>query len=372
MKTQNLNDDSRNIENWSLRKKIIFSILPLLILFCFTETALRFVYFQKFGKNSLAVVSFYREAKYRVLLAVAKYKGDQIALPTIIRENVKKELLGDNGKELFEEFQADFVNNLKEFAKQADKVGSKFCVIYIPPYDKDSLSKSFNKIAGDFFNKVCIENNISFISFQDLIKKYPKEIVKLLPEDPHLSRFGNRMIAKKLGQFIDNKFGDYRTNIQLANPPKLFGDLQPNLNVIKDEKRQLPYRLVTNSQGLRMDYDLTFPKKKQRILIMGPSYTFGPYVPNSHTYVGYLNYFYPEKEFINAARAGYYISDSLSLFIDRSKFVEPDITILQIGNRDITTFTYKKNLMNRNRVVYEPGEIEKNFLNKLEKIYIKK
>jgi len=365
MKTQNLNENDRNIDNWSLKKKIIFSILPLLILFCCTETALRFAYFQKFGKNRLAIVSFYREAKYRVLLAVAKYKGDQVALPLIIRENLKKELLGDKGKELFKLFQAEFTENLKEFAKQAEKVGSKFCVIYIPPYDKDSLSKKFNMISNNFFNKVCIENNISFISLQDLIKEYPKEIVMLLPEDPHLSRFGNRMIAKKLGQFIDNQFGDHKTNIQLANPPKLFGDLQPNLNVIKDEKRQLPYRLVTNSQGLRMDYYLSFPKKKQRILIMGPSYTFGPYVPNSHTYAGYLNYFYPEKEFINAAKAGYYISDSLSLFIDRSKFIEPDITILQVGNRDIVTFTYKKNLMNRNRFVYEPTEIEKNFLNEL-------
>jgi len=370
MKSEKIGNDVRNIENWSVGKKLLFSILPLLIIFCVFEISLRFLYFQKFGKNSLAIISFYKETKYRVLLKVAQYKGNQIVLPEVIKKNLIKELLNDSGKELLAQFKAIFAHNLKEFAKHVNQVGAKFCVIYIPSYDEEYISERFNRIASQYFINICAENNVPFINFQYLIDKYPKEILKLLPEDSHLSRFGNRMIAEKIGQFIKYQFDHYRTDYHFTEATQFFGDLQPNLDVIKEEKRQLPYRLKTNSQGLRMDYDLFFPKKKQRILIMGPSYTYGPYVPNSHTYPGYLNYFYPDKEFINAARAGYYISDSLSLFIERSKFVEPDITILQIGNRDLILFTYKRNLVNRKRIIYEPNDIEKSFIERLRKIYI--
>ena len=112
-----------------------------------------------------------------------------------------------------------------------------------------------------------------------------------------------------------------------------------------------------------MDYNLTFPKKKQKILILGDSYTFGPYLPNYHVYPNLLDKKYSDKEIINAGVAGYTITDESSLFMERAKCVEPDITVLQVLDRDLhDLFYFKRNQFDRNGKVHTPSRLEEEFL----------
>jgi lysophospholipase L1-like esterase len=121
----------------------------------------------------------------------------------------------------------------------------------------------------------------------------------------------------------------------------------------------MPYQVITNIQGLRMEYDLTFPKQKQRILILGDSFTFGPYLSNHHCYPNLLDKKYSDKEIINAGKAGYTVTDEVSLFMERAKYVEPDITVLQVLENDIEElFYFLKNQYNRKGRTFKPSQEE--------------
>jgi len=51
---------------------------------------------------------------------------------------------------------------------------------------------------------------------------------------------------------------------------------------------------------------------------------------------------YSDKEVINAGVAGYTITDEVSLFVERAKYVEPDITILQVLDNNLHDLLYFK------------------------------
>jgi lysophospholipase L1-like esterase len=128
----------------------------------------------------------------------------------------------------------------------------------------------------------------------------------------------------------------------------------------------MPYRVIVNKQGFRSERDLDIPKKRQRVLCLGDSYTFGPYLPNHDTYPDLLNKLNPDLEVINAGICGFTITDETSLFIERAKYIAPDITILQVVANDITgLFWFMKNEFNRKRFRYGPTPIEKELMDEI-------
>ena len=82
----------------------------------------------------------------------------------------------------------------------------------------------------------------------------------------------------------------------------------------------------------------SFPRPGQRILILGDSFTFGPYIPNEDTYPDLTNRIDPDLEVINAGYPAYTVVDEADLFHDRAKYTEPDITVLQVLDNDIYGF----------------------------------
>jgi len=64
----------------------------------------------------------------------------------------------------------------------------------------------------------------------------------------------------------------------------------------------MPFRVFINGQGFRNTFEIYFPKKKQRILVLGDSYTSGIYLPNNSTYTEFLNREFQDKEFISKLR----------------------------------------------------------------------
>jgi lysophospholipase L1-like esterase len=102
------------------------------------------------------------------------------------------------------------------------------------------------------------------------------------------------------------------------------------------------------------------------VLCLGDSYTFGPYLPNHDTYPDLLGKINPDLEVINAGICGFTITDEVSLFIERSKYVAPDITILQVVANDITgLFWFMQNEFSRKHLHYEPRSIEKELMDEI-------
>lgn len=340
-------------------KKVIFALLPLMILLVTAEIGLRIIHFQLKGENNLALIATYEYTRHKILVKIASTKeGD-------IPSTAFNELFSQEGTALLEKFKQDYENNFQMLISETAKINTKLLVLYIPSDNATSAERTI--ICREFYSQLAQKYNIDFLDLTNEFQQYPIETVTLAPQNGHLSRFGNKLVAEQISLYLDKNI-EYRSNHQFQNHPKLLGDLAPNGNRIWQINPKMPYRVITNRQGLRMSYDLLFPKEKQRVLILGDSFTFGPYLSNHDIYPNLLDAKYPNIEIINAGIAGYTITDEVSLFNDKAKYIEPDITILQVLDNDIYgLFYFKKNEFDRNNNVYEPSHLETEFLDKLRK-----
>jgi hypothetical protein len=84
-----------------------------------------------------------------------------------------------------------------------------------------------------------------------------------------------------------------------------------------------------------MNYDLAFPKTKQRMLFMGDSGFFFPFMDNKNIASIILQEKFPNIEFINSCNWGYAIDDHITLFEQRAKYTEPDVVFMQTSASDI-------------------------------------
>lgn len=123
-----------------------------------------------------------------------------------------------------------------------------------------------------------------------------------------------------------------------------YGDLLPNQNFIASDIPKLPYQLITNSVGLRTDHEISIekPSQTQRILAVGDSLTFGPYVNNYQTYPDQLENYLKQKnyqvEVLNAGISGYTLQDELSYLNEKGLKLKPDIIILGIYENDVADY----------------------------------
>jgi len=343
-------------------KKIIFAILPLLILLFVSEVGARFMYFEMTGKNRepLAVMLVYKQIKFKMLAR----RANKIAGGLPNTEHLTDILYSPVGKEVLDSFKVEYEDNFKLLKEETERIGSKLVLLYLSTdFRENSPTLEENR---KFFSQLAEKYAVDFLDVIDTLSDYPEQTVTLLPKDGHLSRFGNKILTERLAKYIDEN-STYMSDFKFDSKPNRFGDLSPGDNSIWQYNLSMPYRVVVNSQGLRMNYDLSEEKEKQRILVLGDSYTFGPYLDNHDTYPALLDEKYPDKEIINAGIAGYTITDEVSLFFERAKYTEPDITILQVTDNDIFgLFYFKKNEFDRKKTAEEPSEVEIDFLNKLQ------
>ncbi len=144
--------------------------------------------------------------------------------------------------------------------------------------------------------------------------------VGYIPED---TPFGYR--ADLLGDLLANK----RYTAGLATP----ANRGPTFS---------PYRIYTNAQGLRADIEITKEKPTgvRRLLCLGDSFTFGPFVDNHETYASQL------QDLLNAARAdsiqvinagfsGWTLPDQLGYLKEKGLALNPDLVLLQIYINDV-------------------------------------
>jgi len=321
------------------------------------------MYFETTGKNreQFALMLTYKQIKFKMLARMA----NKIAGGMPQAENLIDTLYSPAGKEVLNSFKIEYEDNFKLLVEETKRIGSKLALLYLSTdFRENSQMLTENR---KFLSQLAQKYEVEFLDTIDALALHPEQTVTLLPNDGHLSRFGNKILAEELSKYID-KNSDYRASFRFDSKPNRFGDLSPGDNSVWQYNPRMPYRVIVNSQGLRMNYDLSPEKEKQRILVLGDSYTFGPYLDNHDTYPVLLDEKYPDKEVINAGIAGYTITDEASLFLERAKYTEPDITVLQVTDNDISgLFYFKKNEFDRKKQAEEPSKVEIDFLKILNK-----
>lgn len=340
-------------------RPVIFALIPLLVLLLTTEAGLRIIHFNVVSFDKLATVAAVKYLKRKVLLFQASQLASQSQISLI-----KEALYTDAAVPLLNKLKQEYEDNFRQLSLNAGQVDSKLVMLYLPVYCDTPVPSACLRLRP-YFRQLAEKYQVEFVDLTDYLSRYRAEEIYHLPEDPHFSRYGNQLIAARLRSQLA-QFGRHRSSHHFNQRPDLLGDLKPNQNDIWIYNPRLPYRVITNSQGLRADRDIRFPKEKQRILILGDSYTFGAYLGNQDTYPDLLSRQYPEAEIINAGIAGYTITDEASLFAERAKYTEPDITILQVSENDILgLLSFNKNRFDRRRQVYTPSSEEKELLQKL-------
>lgn len=126
-----------------------------------------------------------------------------------------------------------------------------------------------------------------------------------------------------------------------------YGDLVPDQDGIWTIWSRRPYHVQTNSAGLR-NIEQARMDTTLRILAVGDSMTFGPYVPNEDTWPARLEVVLRNRlgrsdiQVLNAGIAGYTIEDYVEYYRDKGRHLSPHLVILQFYPNDISDFQVGK------------------------------
>ena len=253
-----------------------------------------------------------------------------------------------------------YKEQLAALKKEANSLGAKLILAVLTPEIGEAVTVSTQK-GVPFIMLAAASIGIKAYDISAQLAKYTSLQITQMPADGHWSAAGAKIVADLFIPIIANNNG-YKSSVTFPDSirPAAFGDLEPGLNTALDGGKNIPYQLITNSQGLRMGYDLHFPKIKQRILLLGDSQIYSPFLDNSRIASELLQQRFPDKEIINAGMLGYTIEDYLSLLTQKTKYAEPDIIILVTNPNDIGDMYFtQRNHMSRFKKAYKPTEAEK-------------
>lgn len=361
-------------------KYTLFSFLPLLIIILGAELFFRWSYFSKKEKRNFACVYQFelwktkaqrfqeklnwKKEEERLKQAneeIAKLVGADLSADRNAREQCVQGLYAPEGKLLLEKFQKQYEEAFEKFSIEVKNSGATLWVTYFPSGRPNNEGEECRR----FFGSLSKKRGIPFYDMTEILGKYPQSYYLLAPLNGHLSRFGNLQIAEEFSKRLkEQKIAENLKRYQ--DCPLLLGDHAPGVNEIMEPQAGLVYRHAVNAQGLRVNHDLVFPKPKQRILCVGDSFTYGPYLPTEFTYPGFLQQALTEFETVNAGVTGYHIGDELAYFQERGKFVEADLVILQVLDNDIPgQFFFYQNLFSRSKGKFYPSAEELDFFRRI-------
>lgn len=285
----------------------------------------------------------------------------QAEYPEIPRE----EILEDDtlSTKVYNELKTRYKKQLVELQKAVSSNGAQLVITFLSPEVGESLTKS-NRLGKELIEGYAKELQVPFYDLTQKLANQDPKVVTQLPKDGHWSKEGAKIIAEELTPII-KQFSAVKSTKTFAEKPETFGDLFPSNDEILDGGKGLPYRVKTNAQGLRMDTDVSSTKTKQRILFLGDSEMYFPFLDNKNIGTNLLQTAFPDKEMLNTANWGYSIDDYVSLYKEKAQFAEPDVVILTVNGNDFLDMYFShRNRFSRNKQPQNPSEVEKSFYQK--------
>lgn len=351
-----------------MNRKILFSFITLVMVFSVMEIVFgywHYWFYRKPSQSPLATVEAIRFLKKKV----TKIKIEKTVAKTIkekkVLEGAWEKLFSPSGQELLTRFQEEYEKNFKKLTMACKKNKTHFLVVYIPSQDPDSSRIISESVCRNFYSDLTQRSGVEFIDLTSVLRAYRWSEISLSPDNSHFSRFGNACVARALAGQLKN-YRNKRSPVVYNGSPEICGDLKANTQKVWDILPSRVYRVYTNKQGFRNIRDLEIPKTKQRILFLGDSFTFGPYLPNNDTYPAQLQRLMPETEIVNGGICGYTITDEVSFFTEKARLIGPDLTVLQVLDNDLFgMFYFKQNDFDRKRKQHKATNAEKKFIRDL-------
>jgi hypothetical protein len=280
---------------------------------------------------------------------------------------VPDERILDNGPNtpLYKELKQRYKRDAAKIKELVEASGAKLIFICLTPETGNSTESS--KYGEPYIETVCKELGIEYLDFCPLIAtKNTKEMTQW-PRDGHWSKKGAIYIADKLAPIIKKYYDNTSTVVYTdAERAETFGDFAPGVDELRDGGKDMPYHVKANNQGVRMDKDIMFPKKKKKhILFMGDSGIFCPFLNNEFTITGVLQQQFPDDVVMNTGVIGYTLEDYVTLWEEKARYSEPDIVFVQTNGGDITDYFFThRNTQSRSKKPFKGTQNELDFYQK--------
>ncbi len=268
------------------------------------------------------------------------------------------------GTALYAELKSRYKRDAAKLKELIEGSGAKLVFICLTPETGSATKRS--KYGTPYIGEVCRQLGIEYLNFNPIIaRKSPKEVTQW-PKDGHWSKKGAIYIADHLEPYIKKYWDNSATaKYKDSERPETFGDFAPGVDEIRDGGKDLPYHVRANAQGVRMDEDIVFPKKKKHILFMGDSGIFCPFLNNEFTITGVLQQRFPDAYVMNTGVISYTLEDYITLWEEKAKYSEPDIVFVQTNGGDITEYYFThRNMCSRSHKPFNPSENEIKFYEK--------
>lgn len=282
------------------------------------------------------------------------------------REIPDAKILEDNGANgpLYTELKQRYKKQLAELKQKVEATGAKFVVVMITPEVGAEIT-NLTRYGHPFIKATCDELGVEVYDLSATIAAQDPKVITQAPKDGHWSKKGSVFLAEHLEPILKKYEGHKSTTTYKdSERPETFGDLDPSSEQVLDGGKDLPYKVVSNAQGLRMDHDVKFPKTKQHVLFLGGSQIYSPFLDNEFIATTLLQKKFPNMEIMNAGMISGCTDDFLSLWDEKAKYSEPDVVIMQTNGTDITDLYFtNRNHLARSKNPYQPSDVEVKYFN---------
>jgi hypothetical protein len=266
------------------------------------------------------------------------------------------------GTPLYTELKKRYKDEAAELKKQVEASGAKLYFVILT-IETGKGAQAGTRYGNPAVKSILEQVGIEYTDLMPIVSAQDQHEITQIPKDGHWSKKGAVFLADHLAPIIKKYYNINSTvTYKASERPETFGDLPPNDDEIMDGSKDMPYHVHANSQGVRMDHDIVFPKKKKRIVLMGDSAFFSPFLNDEYTMAAVLQKMFPDADIMNTSIIGYTIDDYLSLWNDKVKYAEPDMVIVQTNGGDITDlFFSQRNVISRTHKPYYPTPNEAKF-----------
>jgi uncharacterized pyridoxamine 5'-phosphate oxidase family protein len=246
---------------------------------------------------------------------------------------------------VYTELQQRFIHNFDQLIANITAMNAKPVFVFTTPEFGNSETAT-NRKGRAVIVAYCKSKGVEFYDFTaantplgKAITQNPDLAVTQMPKDGHWSVLGAKLIADCMKPIIE-KHDAYKSNYTYAgNQPKAIGPHEPNQNTVLDGGKDIPYRLITNAQGFRNLKEIPAKSDKQRILFLGDSEMFFPFLDHEQTAIGVLEQQYTNKEFVNGANWGLSLNDYI-ITSTKSAPLAPDVVIVGLNGGDIIDYYF--------------------------------
>ena len=200
--------------------------------------------------------------------------------------------------------------------------------LYLPARSLDE--RFFQGLYREIFSQA----GLKIVDMTDEFARHEALELYLDPYNGHLSRFANIQIAKQLSKSLGSLQPTSTGQLECDDTPGPFRPLTSDTWKILEIA---PYEVRTDALGFRATTAEPYVPGNPNLLILGDSFTFGPYLPNEDTYPAILSRLLGGTwNVVNGAVAGYTIRDERHVLERLSECASFGAIVLQVLANDFS------------------------------------